>query len=97
MTEPIEIEIFGRTYQVKAQKDDDYTRKLAAYVDSKMRAVAESSPPSASPLQVAVLTLLHVANEVFEAKEGQELSEAAVKDKAEAFIHLLEKTLGESP
>jgi cell division protein ZapA (FtsZ GTPase activity inhibitor) len=94
MTEATDIEIFGRTYQVKGQKDPEYTLKLAAYVDAQMRSVADRSPPSASPLQVAVLTLLHVANEFFEARDGQEQSEAAVKEKAEALIYLLDSSLG---
>lgn len=95
MTEPFEIEIFGKTYQVRGEKGAEYTRDLASFVDEKMHSVAERTPPSASPLQVAVLTLLHVANELFEAKEGLEESEAAVREKAEAFISLLDSSLGD--
>ncbi len=96
MTEPIDIEIFGRTYQVRGEKDADYTRKLAEYVDEQMRSLADRSPPSASPLQIAILTLLHVANEMFEAKEGLEQSETVLREKAEAFIHLLDSSFEES-
>ncbi len=96
MTEPIEIEIFGKTYQVKGEKGTEHTRNVAAYVDEKMRAVADRTPPSASPLQVAVLTLLHVANELFETKEGLEEREAVVREKAESFISLLDSSLGVS-
>lgn len=94
MAEPVEIEIFGKTYQVRGQKDPEYTQRLAAYVDEQMREVAERTPPSASPLQIAVLTLLHVANELFEAGEGQHVSEDALRERAEAMIGVLESSLG---
>jgi cell division protein ZapA len=96
MTEPIEIEIFGKAYQVRGEKDSEYTHKLASYVDEKMHSIAEKTPPSASPLQIAVLALLHMANELFEAKEDLEQSEAAVREKAEVFISLLDSSLGGS-
>lgn len=94
MAEPIDIEIFGKTYQVRGQKDPEYTQRLAAYVDEQMRAVAERTPPSASPLQIAVLTLLHVANELFEAGEGKHFSEEALRERAEAMLGILETSLG---
>lgn len=97
MTQPVDIEIFGRTYQVKGEKDATYTRQLAAYVDEQMRAVAKRSPPSASPVQIAVLTLLHIAHELHEARDEQEThpSATAIEEKAEALIELLDASLGE--
>jgi cell division protein ZapA (FtsZ GTPase activity inhibitor) len=97
VTEPIDIEIFGRTYQVKGEKDTAYTRRLAAYVDEQMRAVAKRTPPSASPVQIAVLTLLHISHELFEAQDEQEAQPiaAAIEAKAEALIELLDASLGE--
>lgn len=97
MTQPVDIEIFGRTYQVKGDKDAAYTRQLAAYVDEQMRAVAERSPASASPLQVAVLTLLQISNELFETQDDLETqpSATAIEEKAEALIELLDASLSE--
>ncbi len=97
MSEPVEIEIFGRVFQVKGEKDAQYTRKLASYVDEQMRSIAKRSPPSTSPLQVAILTLLHMANELFEATEGRAEREAAVERKAQTFLERLEASLGKRP
>lgn len=95
MTQPVDLEIFGRTYQIKGEKDAAYTRRLAAYVDEQMRAVAERSPPSASPVQIAVLTLLHIAHELFEATENMEQNEAAILHKSEELLALLDASLQE--
>lgn len=95
MTKPVDIEIFGRTYQVKGEKDAAYTRQLAAYVDEQMRAVAERSPASASPLQVAVLTLLQISNELFEAQDDLEQSSTTIQNKSEELMELLDASLSE--
>lgn len=97
MTQPVDIEIFGRTYQVKGDKDDEYTRQLASYVDEQMRAVADRAPPSVSPLQIAVFSLLHVADELFDARDVlEQQSDEAIQQKAEALIELLDASLSES-
>lgn len=96
MAQPIEIEIFGRTYQVRAGKDPEYTRKLAQFVDEQMRRVAEHAPPASSPVHVAVLTLLHVANELFDARGEADESESSLEEKARELVELLETTLAEA-
>ncbi|MDA2915564.1 cell division protein ZapA [Nitrospinae bacterium AH_259_B05_G02_I21] len=95
MTQPIDIEIFGRTYKVKGEKDAAYTRQLAAYVDEQMRAVAERSPSSASPLQIAVLTLLQISNELFETQDDLEQSSTTIQNKSEELMELLDASLSE--
>lgn len=95
MTQPVDIEIFGRTYKVKGEKDAAHTRQLAAYVDEQMRAVAERSPSSASPLQVAVLTLLQISNELFETKDDLEQSSSTIQNKSEELLELLDASLSE--
>jgi cell division protein ZapA (FtsZ GTPase activity inhibitor) len=95
MTEVVDIEIFGKTYQVRSDKGPDYARQLAAFVDEKMRSVAERCPPSATPLQVAVLTLLNLAEELHQAKGPAESEE--LEKKAQELIALIEASLAESP
>ncbi|MEE8209655.1 MAG: cell division protein ZapA [bacterium] len=95
MTEPVDIEIFGRTYKVKGEKDAAYTRQLAAYVDEQMRAVAERSPSSASPLQVAVLTLMQISNELLETQDDLEQSSTTIQNKSEELLELLDASLSE--
>jgi cell division protein ZapA (FtsZ GTPase activity inhibitor) len=95
VTQPVDIEIFGRTYKVKGEKDAAHTRQLAAYVDEQMRAVAERSPASASPLQVAVLTLLQISNELFETQDNLEQSSSTIQNKSEELLELLDASLSE--
>lgn len=68
-SEPIEVTIFGKQYSVLANKNADHIRKLALYVDNKMKEVAEMLPDVHST-GVAVLACLNIADELFSSKES---------------------------
>lgn len=57
-----EVDIYGDIYSLRVDMDEQFVRDLARFVDSRMKEVANASP-SASPLQVAVLTALDLASE----------------------------------
>ena len=50
----VKIEIYDQTYRFGDDQDEEYLKKLAAYVDEKMRAVGESTR-TVDSLKVAVL------------------------------------------
>lgn len=67
------VTIFGREYHIRSPEDPDYTRKLAEFVDKKMAEV-DKATHSPDVLGVSILTLLHLANELFKVwGENQEL------------------------
>ena len=60
----MKIEIYDQTYKFSADQDEEYLKKLAAYVDEKMRVVGESTR-TVDSLKVAVLAALNIADEMF--------------------------------
>lgn len=60
--EYVTVEIYDQTYHLYGQ-DPDHIRELAAYVDAKMRAVADEGR-TADSLRVAVLAALNLADEL---------------------------------
>jgi cell division protein ZapA len=58
----IQVEIFGQTYSVRAAGDAEYIRELAAYVDGKMREVADHAP-TVDGTKIAILTALNISDE----------------------------------
>lgn len=58
----VQVEIFGQTYNLRADGDPTYVQSLAAYVDSKMREVARETK-AVDTLRVAILTALNIADE----------------------------------
>ena len=57
----VRVEIFDQAYNLRGS-DPDYILKLAEYVDSKMRAVAEATN-TIDTVRLAVLAALNIADE----------------------------------
>ena len=83
------VEIFGQSYVIRGETDSDYTRKLAEYVDGKMREVATKAS-SISSLNAAILAALNIANELYELREKHREERDMIDEKATALLTLLE-------
>ncbi len=57
----VQVEIFDQSYNLRGS-DPEYIEKLAEYVDSKIRAVAEQTS-TVDSLRLAVLAALNIADE----------------------------------
>ena len=68
MEQKIVIEIFGESYPLKTDQDPAYLRKLAALVDSEMRAVAQQTT-NVSGARVGALAALKIADEYFQLRK----------------------------
>jgi cell division protein ZapA len=82
----VEIRVFGQTYTVKTDADENYIQEVAKYVNEKMEEVLKKTK-SVSTLNVAILTALNIADDLLKEKERrtsllQEV-EAKSKDLAE--------------
>ena len=64
----VTVEIYDQIYHLSGQ-DREHIRELAAYVDAKMRAVAEQGK-TADSLRVAVLAALNLADELAQARSA---------------------------
>ncbi len=64
----VTVEIYDQLYHLSGQ-DSEHIRELAAYVDTKMRAVAAHGT-TADSLRVAVLAALNLADELSQARSA---------------------------
>jgi len=68
-TKSIHVSVLGRTYALRVQDEDEaFTRKVAAFVDDRMKAFKESHPEQAE-LTTAVVTALAIAEDLHELRE----------------------------
>jgi cell division protein ZapA len=75
----IEVEVFGQTFTVNSEDDEEYVRQLASYVDQRMRQVGGSSK-TAVPLRVAIMAAMSIADECYKASRRQaEIEEEAAR------------------
>jgi cell division protein ZapA len=87
----MKIEIYDQLYNVNGEQDEEYLKELAAYVDGKMRTIAESTHMVDS-LKVAVLAALNIADEVFTTRQKQEI-EGPLRKRVEKCVAMVEKAL----
>jgi cell division protein ZapA len=90
----VPITVFGQTYSVRAEEDSVYIEKIARYVDTKMRTLAESTGTTDS-LKVAVLAALNIADEFFKLDEEHRAAERELLATTEELSKALDESLRE--
>jgi cell division protein ZapA len=86
------VEIFGSEYHIRADAESEYVKTIAAYVDAKMREIAEKQR-LVSSTKVAILTAINIADEVFQERREREQTEKDVTAKAEELSEVLAREL----
>ena len=80
----VQVEIYGQSYNLRGEGDSAYLQELAAYVDKRMREVAEATA-TVDSLKVAILAALNIADE---SRRGGRMP-AAVKGGADRVARLI--------
>jgi cell division protein ZapA len=92
----IPVEIHGNRYPIRSSLDQEYVARLAAYVDEKIRAAADTTPTGDS-LRLAVLAALNIADELFRAREQGRLTSGAFNERAGEIERMLDRILMAPP
>jgi cell division protein ZapA len=88
----VKIQIYDQSYNVNADGNEEYLHELAAYLDGKMRSIAESTHMVDS-LKVAVLAALNIADEMFQTRKRQQEIEGPLRQRVENCVSMVEKAL----
>jgi cell division protein ZapA (FtsZ GTPase activity inhibitor) len=90
----IDVEIYDQKYSIvlKTDMQESEVRSLAEDVDERMRKISSvaNTPDS---LRIAVLTALHLAQELREQKKRGEQNETIIRKKSDEWVHALEEVL----
>ena len=89
----VRVEIFDQVYNLRGS-DPEYILKLAEYVDSKMRAVAEATN-TIDTVRLAVLAALNIADEFHLLKRNQDVSVIDYQKRANLLTRALNEVLEE--
>lgn len=88
----IPVEIQGQRYPIRTTLDPEYVARLAAFVDERMRAAADSTPTGDS-LRLAVLAALNIADELFRSRDNASARDGELAERAEELERLLDRVL----
>jgi cell division protein ZapA len=92
MSGPVRVEIFGQMYAIRGELDEAYVQKLAAYVDEKMRAIADATA-TVDTQKLAVLAALAIADELHNTQKERGDKEELLREQAERCLTLVERAL----
>jgi cell division protein ZapA len=88
----LSVEIHGQRYPIRSSLDPEYVLRLAAYVDQKIGAAADSTP-SGDSLRLAVLAALNIADELFRMREANRARDSQIAERASELEQLLDRVL----
>ncbi len=71
MKKPVDVEILGQKLVLRSEEEEVYVRKVAGYVDIKMKEVLKGNPP-VTKANVAMLAALNIADEYYRLKDRYE-------------------------
>jgi cell division protein ZapA len=87
----VRVEIYDQTYQLRGS-DPEYIGRLADYVDTKMRVIAQSAS-TVDSLRVAVLAALNIADEYLVLKQKYDSIASDYHLRAEQLSGALDEVL----
>ena len=90
----IDVEIYDQKYSIILKSDiqESEVRRIAEDVDERMREIsAVANTPDS--LKIAVLTALHLAQELRELRRNSEQNEVIIRKKSDEWTHALEQLL----
>jgi cell division protein ZapA len=85
----VEVTILGQKYTLKGDAQEDYIKKLAAFVDGKLKEVYSASP-SITPLKAAILASLNIADELHKLQEAEENIARNIEERANVLTGLFD-------
>jgi cell division protein ZapA len=89
----VEIKVFGQTYTVKSDAEEDHIQAIAQYVNEKVDEVLKKTR-SVSTLNVAILTALNIADDLLKERGKRMALLREVEAKSKDLVEKIEIKMG---
>ena len=86
------IQIYGKTYSLKSSSSKVDAEEVAAYVDSRMKELADARSKTTT-LDLAILAALNIAQELLELQSQTQAKGQAQEEKIARLLEALEEEL----
>ena len=90
MSGRVDVEIFVNVYTVRDEKDPEYVRRVAEFVDRKMREIAQVTD-TVSTSRIAILASLNIADELMTMLEESEELKARMRKMTQHIEEMLDQ------
>jgi len=88
----VQVQIFGHSYTIKSEADQEHVLGVASYVDRKMREITDKVPV-ASLSKVAILASLNIADELFKERARRDQQHELLDRRAARLNAVLDDLL----
>lgn len=88
-----QVEIYGQPYNLRGGSNPGYIQELAAFVDSRMNQIAETSS-TVDSLKLAILAALNIADEYHQIKREVEKQRMDLAVRTAEWERLLDGAIG---
>jgi len=89
----VEIKVFGQTYTVKTDAEENYIQEVAKHVNEKMEEVLRKTK-SVSTLNVAILTALNIADDLLKEREKRIALVREIEAKSRDLVEKIDIKIG---
>ncbi|GAB4427763.1 MAG: hypothetical protein OHK0011_09750 [Turneriella sp.] len=90
----VNVELMGRTFTIKGDADPEYMAQVAGYVNAKILEMKKLT--ASDQTKMLLLTALNLADELFQARRGIQISPAdaqQIEKRTQALLKMLESGL----
>lgn len=91
-----EVNIYGKSYKIRAQANSEYINNVAEYVNGKMEEVENSIEKKQSEIRIAILAALNITDELFRARDNKQDEINKIRNKSEELIDRIDKKIENS-
>jgi len=85
----VEVYILGQRYTIKGDAPEEHIKKLASYVDEKLKEVYSASP-NIAPVKASILAAINIADELFKQMSEEEKLANCIEDKTNKLTALFD-------
>ncbi len=85
----VDVQILGQSYSIKTDQDAAYIKRLAQYVDAKLKEIY-SVAPNINQSKASIMVALGIADELFKIRLERENLDRMIDEKTKLLSSLLE-------
>ena len=93
LSKPIKVSIMGQEYNIRTDADQNYIKKVAKFVEDRMKEIQNAAPDTTSQLRIAVLAAMNVTDEYFTVKRQKNEVVDKLESKTIAMSDFIDKKI----
>ncbi|MGB6068656.1 MAG: cell division protein ZapA [Desulfomonilaceae bacterium] len=92
LTEAVKVRLFGREYNIRGHGNKKYIQTLADFIKERADEIQRHASVI-STLDLAILTLVNIADEMFQYKQAKEQTIRELEEKTDRLLKAIDRVV----